>query len=95
MAKYINADKLKEKKIYSEERHEYIIPVAEVDWAPIADVREVKHGKWLPYRFGLEVTKCSICKAVYEGGDSFGFCPKCGAKMDGDEPIDGPKGEHK
>lgn len=95
MAKYINADKLKEKKIYSEERHEYIISVAEVDWAPIADVQEVKHGKWLPYRFGLEVTKCSICKAVYEGGDSFRFCPKCGAKMDGDEPIDGLKGEHK
>lgn len=63
--------------------------------APVADVQEAKHGKWLPYRFGLEVTKCSICKAVYEGGDSFRFCPKCGAKMDGDKPIDGLKGEHK
>lgn len=59
------------------------------------DVQEVKHGKWLAYRFNLEVVRCSICGAVYEGGDSFRFCPKCGAKMDGDEPIDGLKGEHK
>ena len=42
----------------------------------------VKRGKWLPYRFGLGVAKCSICGAVYDGGDSFRFCPKCGAKMD-------------
>lgn len=48
---------------------------------PAADVREVKHAKWLPYRFGLEVVTCSNCGAVYEGGDSFRFCPKCGAKM--------------
>lgn len=49
---------------------------------PTADVQEVKHARWLPYRFGLEVVACSNCRAVYEGGDSFRFCPKCGAKMD-------------
>ena len=53
-----------------------------VDAMPAADVEEVKRGKWLPYRFGLGVAKCSICGAVYDGGDSFRFCPKCGAKMD-------------
>lgn len=47
-----------------------------------ADVQEVKHAKWLPYRFGLEVVACSNCRAVYEGGDSFRYCPKCGEKMD-------------
>lgn len=47
-----------------------------------ADVQEVKYARWLPYRFGLEVVACSNCRAVYEGGDSFRFCPKCGAKMD-------------
>ena len=52
---------------------------------PTADVQEVKHAKWLLYRFGLEVVTCSICGAVYEGGDSFRFCPKCGAKMDLEE----------
>lgn len=51
------------------------------DWFT-TDIQEVKHGKWLTYKFDLEVVSCSICKAVYEGGDSFRFCPKCGAKMD-------------
>lgn len=51
------------------------------DWFT-TDVQEVKHGRWLTYRFCLEVVTCSICRAVYEGGDSFRFCPKCGAKMD-------------
>lgn len=30
----IDADALKEKKVYSHERHEKIVPVAEVDWMP-------------------------------------------------------------
>ena len=51
---------------------------------PTADVQEVKHGKWLADRFGMERAICSVCGAVYEGGDSFRFCPKCGTKMDGD-----------
>lgn len=59
--------------------------ISNMEDEPVADVQEVKHGKWLPYRFGLEVVKCSICGAVYEGGDSFRFCPKCGARMDLEE----------
>lgn len=50
-----------------------------------SDVQEVRHGKWMTDRFGLEVAICSICRATYEGGDSFRFCPKCGAKMDLEE----------
>ena len=60
-----------------------------VETAETADVQEVKHAKWLLYRFGLEVVACSICGAVYEGGDSFRFCPKCGAKMDLEENNEG------
>lgn len=52
---------------------------------PTADVEEVKRGKWLSYRFGLGVVTCSICGAVYDGGDSFRFCPKCGSKMELEE----------
>ncbi len=59
--------------------------ISNMEDEPVADVQEVKHGKWLPYRFGLEVVKCSICGAVYEGGDSFRFCPKCDARMDLEE----------
>ena len=45
------------------------------------DVPEAKLGKWLKSRFDPEVVTCSICGTVYEGGDSFRFCPECGAKM--------------
>lgn len=97
MRRYIDADSLYERlekryhqivENYSDlDAQQYIMGFWEAINAlknePAAtDVQEVKHGKWLPYRFGLEVVKCSICGAVYEGGDSFGFCPKCGAKMD-------------
>lgn len=82
MPRYIDAEKIK----YTE----YIngdVTVSKdlVEKIPTADAQEVKHGKWLNYRFGLEVVTCSICRAVYEGGDSFRFCPKCGAKMDLEE----------
>ena len=33
----IDADVLKTKKIYSEERHEKVVPVAEIDWMPTVD----------------------------------------------------------
>ena len=48
---------------------------------PEADVQEVRHAKWMTDRFGMERSICSNCRAVYEGGDSFRFCPKCGARM--------------
>lgn len=53
-----------------------------INATPAADVVEIRHGKWLTDRFGMERAICSICGAVYEGGDSFRFCPECGAKMD-------------
>lgn len=37
----------KNKKVYSEERHEYVIPVAEIDWMPSAQP-ERKKGRWIP-----------------------------------------------
>ena len=50
---------------------------------PDANVEEVRIGKWLTDKFGMERAICSICGAVYEGGDGFRFCPKCGAKIEG------------
>ena len=35
---YISRDAEKAKKVYSHERHEYVVPVAEIDWLPAADV---------------------------------------------------------
>lgn len=40
----IDADALKEKKVYSHERHEKIVPVAEIDWMPTIPAIPVK---WL------------------------------------------------
>lgn len=52
---------------------------------PVADVAEVKHGKW-------DINKnCSVCGVYkFEGLDAdvwadwdIDYCPHCGAKMDG------------
>lgn len=91
MSRYIDADKINAKLMdeyygmISDESMKIYKIMQMLSNAPTADVAEVKRGKWLPYGFGLEVVKCSICGAVYEGGDSFRFCPKCGARMDLEE----------
>lgn len=41
----IDADALKAKKTYSHERHEYIVPVAEIDWMPTVDAVPVVRCK--------------------------------------------------
>ena len=91
MAKYIDIDKAKETKVYSAERHEYIIPVANLDWLPPADVQEVKHGHWT-FRYGGTYKRskcyCSVCgKPNGVGGiisnQKKPYCPNCGARMDG------------
>lgn len=95
MSRYIDADKAKEKKVYSEDRHEYVVPVAELDWLPTADVQEVMHGHWIEKaldNFRKVECSCSICGwSGVENYDSyvdihdFEYCPYCGAKMDEEE----------
>ena len=79
----IDADYLKEKKVYSQERHEYIIPVCEIDWMPTV---EPKQGEWINGR----CSNCD-CKRPNEyasvhsetGTRKFYplFCWNCGARM--------------
>ena len=38
----ISRQAAKNKKVYSEERHEYVVPVAEIDWLPSAQP-EITH----------------------------------------------------
>ena len=38
---YISREAAKSKKVYSNERHEYVVPVADLDWLSTADVVEV------------------------------------------------------
>lgn len=85
--KYIDAEAVKTKKVYCEERHEYVIPVAEIDWDPAADVEPVRHGRWKYYRKrGFAV--CTECSFERKLDADFGraiACPNCGAKMDVEE----------
>lgn len=52
---------------------------------------EVRHGTWIANRSPVEVEfSCSECGFSYIEADSYqkcdyNFCPKCGARMDGDK----------
>lgn len=52
---------------------------------PAADVVPMVHSKWIPTEapFMNEAEDCSACgyRTVY--GCGWGYCPNCGAKMDG------------
>lgn len=59
--------------------------------APVADVQEVKHGKWeIYYIFDYEVAVCSNCHKDFVQDttidlidfEAWNYCPNCGAKMD-------------
>jgi len=59
----IDADALKEHKVYSAERHEKVVPVANIDWMPTVDAAPVKHGKWTTKRTQKHDGEwyCTIC----------------------------------
>ena len=91
MSRYIDADALKSQKEYCEERHEYIVPVAKIDWMPTADVAPVVPAIWKNCGEGDGDWYCTNCKQ-WQTFDKFGdlhpiddygyyYCPNCGAKM--------------
>ena len=58
---------------------------------PTADVAEVRHGEWVFGKLGgRDAWVCSLCGAGFTGENAewiakeHDFCPKCGAKMDGE-----------
>ncbi len=58
--------------------------IRELEELPVADVQEVKHGFWeegkIRGQFALICSECE-CDAgvIYD----YGYCPNCGAKMNG------------
>ena len=72
----------------------------EIKEIPAADVAPVVHGRWVYNPNGMDwnlgAWQCSVCKCnnnnlpgndkynpyIFQGSN---FCPKCGAKMDGEE----------
>lgn len=59
------------------------------NFIPVADVVEVRHGRWIEVEHGGSgvLCECSACKEwmlFYYGFDA-NYCPSCGAKMDGEK----------
>lgn len=89
----IEREAAKAKKVYCEERHEYVVPVAELDWLPTIEAAPVVHGNWKTIRCsgtytggGDPVWGCTKCGYMYGASlrpPKFAFCPSCGAWMDG------------
>lgn len=90
----ISRQAAKNKKVYSEERHEYVVPVAEIDWLPSAQP-ERKKGKWIRHDeiknvYGGICIECSECgeKYVVQHILDEKYCRNCGAKMEVGENAD-------
>ena len=112
MPRYIDADKVIEiiknygKGAVSERRMtldavDDIVYLAQaIDYIPVADVAEVKHGKWIATDEYM-TDECSMCGTHIQIEDfeecsyspkcgivKLNYCPHCGAKMGGkDESI--------
>ena len=91
MSRLIDADELKTKKVRCEERAEWVVPVAEIDWMPTIEP-ERKKGRFIGteydgYADGNPVYyawECSECGCVFEDEEpTYNFCPNCGADMRG------------
>lgn len=89
MARYIDADELREDidNYDFTEYTDYSNVIDMIDDAPTADVELVRHGRWIATN-DENKKRCSECDVIhliaqYPHGNA-NYCPKCGAKMDGD-----------
>lgn len=94
MSRYIDAEKINAKLMdeyygmISDESMKIYKIMRMLDNAPTADVKEVKHGRWIEQvkirkdgKPRLVHWQCSLC-GVFLGTSTANFCPHCGAKMD-------------
>lgn len=81
MSRYIDADALKSQKEYCEERHEYIVPVAKIDWTPTVDAvgvvrcRDCKHAEPYKRMNGATGYYCRCKCSVFEYADRHKYTP--------------------
>ncbi len=97
MAEYIDKDRLKKEFLdwFCNGTNDVYIFINDIlmfiDETEIADVAEVKHGKWdfpifTDSEDGLDPrVKCSVCGGVEAAFVRWKYCPNCGARMDGEE----------
>ena len=74
----------------------YVNAISDLINMPTADVKEVRHGRWVAkimrkenYNYGVpyEISRCSECLYMLKNNGFVGrynYCPNCGARMDGD-----------
>ena len=75
---------IKKHKVYSTERHEYVVPVANIDWQPSVSPQQ-KVGRWIEYvepndAEPLLLWRCEKCDTIKRRKTH--YCPFCGAKME-------------
>ncbi len=63
--------------------------LALIEDAPSVDAEPVRHGEWTPEitDLGTMVFRCSACQRLSDV--HWAYCPRCGAKMDGERREDG------
>ena len=99
MSRYIDADVLIDDLIHNRSFYPAMVSAA-IKNTPTADVVEVRHGEWRNRDLaGISIRGymvCSCCNVMIPTCDDFRyclprlyFCPKCGAKMDGERKEDG------
>lgn len=80
----IDADVLKTKKVRSTERHEWVVPVAVIDWMPTIKP-EPKKGKWIPVTDSQgQHAECQYC-GEWKYHLNQKFCGECGSYNGGGE----------
>lgn len=87
MARYIDADALKEEGYADEETGEGIVRVQDIDEAPTIEARPVVRGEWIAEMIPniwdddyVDICyKCSECGMRSHGESP--FCPNCGADL--------------
>lgn len=95
MARYIDADKALEifdewidtTGVLPKGTSYYYEAQGCIEDTPTEDVAPVRHGRWISYGIGFGFSyKCSACGYIdgYPFNDRHNYCPRCGAKMDGE-----------
>lgn len=83
MAEYIEREALIE-EAEQDSNLRFIVPLDKIKKIPTADVKPVKHGRWICEEtlgiISLNGYECSICHNY--NGRATKYCPNCGAKMD-------------
>lgn len=65
---------VKAKKVYCDERHEYVVPVAEIDWLRPAVPQEMSAMEYLKMRDRMAIELGELCSACHCEGKCWD-CP--------------------